>query len=97
MHARKSGAQAVTLQDELRCIPQHILLGFCGRAEILLVLRDPVERGVRKSLAADEAAHGDGVGLASQNTVFVHFPNVDLHGSMILPGDEPVARRAERV
>jgi hypothetical protein len=67
-----------------------LLCSFRGGGIVTLSLCNPVERVVTKTLTTNKPAHGDGIDLASQNTVLTHAANVDLHRRMVLSCDQAV-------
>ena len=67
------------------------LVGVLDQAGLL---SKAVNRVVGASLLAQEAADGEGGGLSGVDSLLVNVGEVDLHGSVILGGDQAVGGRA---
>ena len=52
--------------------------------------REVVQVGIRLALGADEAAEGEGGGLASVLAIGIDVADVDLHGRVVGSGDDAV-------
>merc|ERR1719254_423258 len=65
-----------------------------GEREEALLMQQAVEACVALATIADEACKREGVEVACVAAVLVDLAYVQLHGAVLLRGDEPVRRRA---
>eukprot|EP00429_Kryptoperidinium_foliaceum_P137716 CAMPEP_0176267554 /NCGR_PEP_ID=MMETSP0121_2-20121125/43218_1 /TAXON_ID=160619 /ORGANISM="Kryptoperidinium foliaceum, Strain CCMP 1326" /LENGTH=133 /DNA_ID=CAMNT_0017607619 /DNA_START=19 /DNA_END=417 /DNA_ORIENTATION=+ len=65
-----------------------------GEREQALLVQQPVQASVALAAGADEAGEREGVELPGVDAVLVHLAHVQLHGAVLLRGDEAVRGRA---